>query len=76
MVELDRSLSMLRTTIESTADGLLVTDKSGKARVITSFIWICGPSHRSSWKLYAKPMVAQDFEAWLKTWKPAAGGTE
>jgi diguanylate cyclase (GGDEF)-like protein/PAS domain S-box-containing protein len=30
MVELDRSSSMLRATIESTADGLLVTDESGK----------------------------------------------
>jgi EAL domain-containing protein (putative c-di-GMP-specific phosphodiesterase class I) len=26
--------------------------------------------------LYAKPMVAKDFEAWLKAWKSAAGGTE
>ncbi len=30
MVELDRSSSVLRATIESTADGLLVTDESGK----------------------------------------------
>ena len=30
MVELDRSSSILRATIESTADGLLVTDESGK----------------------------------------------
>ncbi|SCY27084.1 PAS domain S-box-containing protein/diguanylate cyclase (GGDEF) domain-containing protein [Nitrosospira sp. Nl5] len=28
--ELDRSLSMLRATIESTADGILVTDENGK----------------------------------------------
>jgi diguanylate cyclase (GGDEF)-like protein/PAS domain S-box-containing protein len=28
--ELDRSLSLLRSTIESTADGLLVTDENGK----------------------------------------------
>src|SRR6185437_6015568 len=27
--ELDRSLSLLRSTIESTADGLLVTDETG-----------------------------------------------
>ncbi|MEO6824874.1 MAG: EAL domain-containing protein [Nitrosospira sp.] len=30
MVELDHSLSVLRATIESTADGLLVTDESGR----------------------------------------------
>ena len=30
IVELDRSSSVLRATIESTADGLLVTDESGK----------------------------------------------
>ena len=37
-VELDRSLAMLRATIESTADGLLVTDESGRCFAITSFI--------------------------------------
>ena len=46
-VELDRSLSLLRATIESTPDGLLVTDGKGKI-LCYNLIWTCGRYPESS----------------------------
>ena len=41
---LEKSLSLLKATVESTADGILVVDRNGRIETRTRSSWRCGES--------------------------------
>ncbi len=48
--ELARSLAMMRATLESTTDGILVTDARGQVTDFNRDTWTCGGCRARSWR--------------------------